>query len=235
MADGLHFPNWGKFFGWTAVYLLLGSAFALLTYLYLSAEMGRDADLDTTTQLAKAISLAVLAMIAAFEVFRHKECPVLIFYSNIVCIFFTFGVFMAIIIKIVVSQYIHIVPEGNFIPFYSTYDVLQIWGNEISVSPIILFALLNVLIVLYYLWKGVNNELRRAAACYFCISDVACIVPILSVMLMRNSLAPGPEGELFVSGAMAMFIVASNILALGVRFIVLPAIECSERLVPSPS
>ena len=230
MENEMHLPSWTKFFGWTLFYLMLGSAAAYLLFLYLSAEMGRQADLYTTTQLAKAISLAVLAMIAAFEVSSHKACPRPIFYSNVICIVLTLVVFVAIVIKIVVSQYIPIVQEEGPLPFHSTYYVLKYWGNEISITPILMFAVLNVGISTYYILRKQNNEIRRAAACYFCISDVACIVPIVSVILMRNSLAPGPEGELFVSGAMAMFIVASNILALSVRFIVLPAIECSEKL-----
>lgn len=217
--------EWAAFFGWLTIYILVSSAAAALGYSWLSASIGKAADLATTIQLTKAVSLAALILIGGAEIVREKNAPGLLKLVNIIVMIGTAAIVGMILIKIIVQAMLNEGAFENIVPFLSTYNVMKQFGNEIAILPLFIFLVLNALSALYYCKVKVNEEMGRSALSFLCVSDIPCIVAISGVFMMVHFIAASEHDiEIFVSGAMAMFIVISNLLVLVVRYIIHPVI-----------
>ena len=81
--------------------------------------------------------------------------------------------------------------------------------DYISVVPIFLYAIANWI----YSRVHPNDDVKKMSLKFFNISDFPCVVPLVVVILIAvmNGTASA-EDRLFLSGAVAMLIVSSNIL-----------------------
>ena len=220
-------PQWREYFKWLFVYIVLSGFTALLSYLWLSSNIGHNAGLESTISLTKALSLGALVIIGGSEIVRQPGCPNLLRWVNVGIMTWAVIIAMGIVVKIVVGETIGRPPPSEFV-FRGTYQFMSsLLGNFLSITPILLFAFVNLITAIISYYKN-NENLRRMSLAFLCISDLPCIVPIMGVFAMYACLSDtntdGSHGELFVSGAMAMFILISNLLVLVVRFVAHPIV-----------
>lgn len=230
-------PQWGEYFKGLVIYLVLSGITAWFSYLWLSSNIGHNAGLESTISLAKALSLGALVIIGGLEIVRQHGCPKILYWVNIIIMSWAVVLALAIVVKIVVGESIDHPPPRSF-AFKGTYELMASFeGNFLSITPILLFAVVNSVTALACYIRGIEN-LRRMSLSFLCISDLPCIIPILGVFAMYKCLADtgadGSHGELFVSGAMAMFILISNILVLVVRYVARP-IVVGPSCAPAPA
>jgi hypothetical protein len=226
-------PLWGRYFAWLFLYVLLSTLITFLSFAALSANLApRTVELTTAILTLKAISLAAIIVIGGAELARAPDCPSLLKWINIVVMAYIVVIIIAIIIKIVVGEMMLAVElEGKQLPypFYLTYAIMQDYGNLIAVSPLVIYAILNILTALLCWLRNCDRKIINSALSFFMVADLPCLIPILGVFLLVTNVEEGGLNEnsptnLFVSGAMAMFILTSNILVLVVRYIVHPTL-----------
>lgn len=231
MDDDPQAPRWREYFEGLALYLVLSGITAWFSYLWLSSNIGHPAGLESTISLIKALSLAALVIIGGLEIVRQQGCPKILYWINSAIMIWAVVLALGIVVKIVVSESLHSPPPSSF-AFQGTYELMASFeGNFLSITPILLFAIVNAVTALGYI--GEDEDLQRMSLSFLCISDIPCIVPILGVLTMygclSSTVADGGGGELFVSGAMAMFILISNILVLVVRYVARPIVVGPSR------
>ena len=213
---------------WLSAYLILSGLTAWFSYMWLSSNIGHNAGLESTISLTKALSLGALVIIGGSEIVRQPGCPKLLYWANIVIMSWAVVLALGTVVKIVVGESINHPPPSSF-AFRGTYELMaSLEGNFLSITPILLFALVNSATAIVCYKRG-HEDLRRMSLSFLCISDLPCIIPIIGVFVMYKFLADsemegGHGGELFVSGAMAMFILISNILVLVVRYVAHPIV-----------
>lgn len=105
----------------------------------------------------------------------------------------------------------------------------------LSGLPLIGYALVNVFTALYEgIRQGGRREISAEATYFFCFVDVPCVIPILGIMAIVG-LHPGNDGlsrDLFVSGAIAMFLLASNLLTIAVSVFLVGTYAESGQALP---
>jgi hypothetical protein len=225
-------PQWASFFAWLAVYLVISGCVTFLLFAWLERNVGHQPPLDSTILLAKAVSLVARVMIGGAEITRAHECPWQLKALTAAVMTYAGVVALLLVVKIVVTEFVALEIGNKWFTFGSTYRFIRSYGDYLAVSPLLIYATMNGATALYGKFQQ-KDDLQREALSYFVVADIPCLVPIISVFVLVGSIRGNlvhddDAARIFVSGAMAMFIVTSNILTLVVRYVVHPSLDLAE-------
>lgn len=223
MSDSLS-VNWLKYAWNVILYVAVMGSLVVFSNLWLSSSLGRPAGLVETILLVKLSSLVTLIAIGGYELAKTNSPPRYLTALNVGVL--VLGALSTVAIAFKLAVFIEAIAVYENGPFRELLNWTVRNSEVISISPIVVYGLINLLAATIetILTHG-NKEIARHAASYLSIADIPCVVPILSIFLLTGIV--GDFGgntketiEIFVSGAMAMFIFASNLLSISVKHVV---------------
>lgn len=225
MTSSTASPRWLAFGGRVILYLFFSVLFTAFSHLWLSASLGRPASLVEIILLVKSISLFLLIIIGGDELYRAERVPSYLRWLNRALLVLALFAGVCVLLKMFIITDAILLQKGG--PFYEFLFWVKRTSEVVSILPLVCYAVLNLLVAFFEGFRGQGDrDIAKAAASYFAVADVPCVVPIFAVFALVWSLGDKGadvvgESRVFLSGAMAMFILASNLLSISVRYVVL--------------
>ncbi len=170
--------------------------------------------IDVVTGM-KVASLISLAVVGGWEMARAPNPPRLLVIANLVVLVLIIVSVLALCIKLTVQH-----DDSRAL-------IQWIRGNTIffGILPLLCYGAINIVTALSGWIRNADLEYSFRASIYLAISDIPCLLPLIMIIFMLNSflqfgLVETNEFEFMWSGAVALFIFISSLLAGTAGFII---------------